>query len=252
MFVITIRIDDYSVRRRVPHIKKRKSVSWIFTLLLGVFYDSKIVAGELHFNGTNGVVGTRMLRASGIESLECLITDPPLIAFRNDLSRAACWFNLRSRVIRHRRQHQSSIYLTNPTKNFFVTSFGESEARSTALPIDSSIKERSNPRASAFSLSCACMSDYRAKLISCIPVRSRSDRGIWSDGAKCRPINRSITDTATLEKVFDIQHVRRHAALRHYYATVDVHVHALGNGYLYVHVCIWETKAQASRCIKPN
>lgn len=89
-------------------------------------------------------VGTCMLWASGIGSLEHLITDPPLIAFRNDLSRAVCWFNF-SHVIRHRRQHQSPMYLSNPTKNFFVTSFVEST-------IDSSIKERNNPRSGAFSL----------------------------------------------------------------------------------------------------
>ena len=96
-------------------------------------------------------VGTCMLWASGIGSLEHLITDPPLIAFRNDLSRAVCWFNF-SHVIRHRRQHQSPMYLSNPTKNFFVTSFVESGARSTVQPIDSSIKERNNPRSGAFSL----------------------------------------------------------------------------------------------------
>jgi len=60
-------------------------------------------------------VGTCMLWASGIGSLEHLITDPPLIAFRNDLSRAVCWFNF-SHVIRHRRQHQSPMYLSNPTR----------------------------------------------------------------------------------------------------------------------------------------
>lgn len=133
-----------------PHIKKRKSVSWISTLLLGVFYDSKIVARELHFNRTNVLRDTYIyiyiLRASGIDLLAYLITDPPLIAFRNDLSRAVCWFNF-SRVIRHRRQHQSPTYLTNPTKNFFVTSFGENGARSTAR-----LKSEIIRRSSAFSL----------------------------------------------------------------------------------------------------
>lgn len=108
-----------------------------------------------------------------------------------------CWFNF-SRVIRHRRQHRTPMYLSNPTKNFFVTSFGESEARSTALPIDSSIKERNNPRSSAFSLSRTYERLPRETNSYRCTGPIRSDRGIWSNEAKCRPINRSITDTATV------------------------------------------------------
>lgn len=131
--------------------------------------------------------------------------------------------------------------LSNSTKNPFVTSSDETEARR-----DWHCRSTGRLKSEVILTDRVCANDSTRETNSCrIPTDPIRPKNLEQSGAKCRLINRSITDTAASEKVFGTP---ADAALRHYYATpVSACMHIC----IYA-CCIGETKARASRCIKPG